>query len=152
MAVPFYPPLLTVTVIQKREVTVTIQIPYVHDSYEDIIDFYELHVSGNEFGTPSKTLRTPNTVYTITGLEEYTLYTCWVAAGNEIGLGAASNSVDFTTLEDGKEGRFFCKALLLFEYCTRRKPFHYEVVICLSITTQLTHVTKALQICLRVRG
>ena len=87
--------------ITAQGATISWKIPFNHDSV--VVNFYQVVISEEQFGTPQLTFNVTNvTSYMFEALQEYCTYHCMVAAGNAAyGIGPGS-SVSFTTLEAGK--------------------------------------------------
>ena len=90
--------------ITSQGASITWKIPFNHDNV--VVNYYQVIVSEEQFGTPPLTLRVGRDVntYTLEALQEYCTYQFTVAAGNDIfGTGPNSN-ISFTTLEAGRLG------------------------------------------------
>lgn len=66
-----------------------------------VITHYTVALTDLMFGMPQLTYNTTLTSFNFTGLEEYAVYGCEVAAATVGGLGPFSTLLQFTTLEDG---------------------------------------------------
>lgn len=119
---PVYPPRdlsVCAECIMPQRATVTWSIPFNHDNV--VVNYYELVVSDQQFGTPQLVISVPGSVtsYTFQNLQEYCLYHCEVSAGNDLyGLGPSSN-ISFRTLEDAPSSSplNFDHELLSFTSC-----------------------------------
>lgn len=75
-------------------------IPPVNNPLSAIIS-YQLILTEERYGLPDVVINVTNMSYTFSGLEEFNIYSCEVAATNGVGRGSFSSSVNLTTLEAG---------------------------------------------------
>lgn len=90
------------TYVGRREATITWQPPTFEDQ-NGVIVYYQLIVSQSQFQIPDITVNANTTSHTLANLEEHVEYTVVVAAATCVGVGPFSSTVNFTTLQDGKQ-------------------------------------------------
>lgn len=87
-----------VSVLGSREAIFSWLPPAVSE-HNGIIIYYTLVLKDEQFNVSGAVISVSSTEHTFTDLEEYTRYSCSVAAATSGGLGPFTELVNFTTLE-----------------------------------------------------
>lgn len=97
------------SVLSSRRATIS-WLPPVSSEQNGIISYYTLVLIDEQFNVSGVEINVTSIEHTFTELEEYTRYSCHVAAATDAGLGPFTELVKFTTFEAGKS---HCNDLVL---------------------------------------
>ena len=77
-------------------------LPPVSSERNGVIAYYTIVLNDEQFKVSGVVINVTSVEHTFTVLEEYTRYSCHVAAATDAGLGPFTELVNFTTFEAGK--------------------------------------------------
>ena len=105
ISVPLAPSNIQVTDLDETTATLTwtAPIPNIVSPLSPILS-YQLILSTEQNGLPNVTVSVTTNFHKFLGIEEFTVYTCIIAAMNGVGLGQFSSPVSFTTSESSMLG------------------------------------------------